>query len=112
MTNTDTYPKARSSNPAARNCVMSEATTFQADTPRESGWYFATNDPDDPTNQSLGWWDAGRKVFTAMSGDDEYLEPHVTAWKFDGKWWRDGSGMWTGPKLWHGPIVADWKANQ
>lgn len=88
--------------------------TFKADVPPESGWYFATNNPADPTNQSLGWYDAERRVFTVLDVETPAaLEqpPWVTAWRFTADGWEDPTGDgWSGPELWHGPIVSPWDA--
>lgn len=90
------------------------ASNWITDTsPRMSGAFSYHTGEDDPTNQSLGWWDAERKVFTTMHGD-EHLGAYIQQWRFTGyegrfcKWQNDRGSYWAGPKLWQGPIVADW----
>lgn len=89
------------------------AVTFVAKTPGPSGWYFATNNPSDPTNQVLGWWDEERKAFTTFDAETPAIlnvPPWVTVWNYRREKWDDScGGLWSGPELWHGPIVSPWE---
>jgi hypothetical protein len=88
---------------------------FKADVPPESGWYFATNDIEDPTNEVLGYYEAGRKLFSTFSPEFLVIGMEglrgVSIWgRGDTRWFdteMDG-GSWSGPDEWYGPIETPW----
>lgn len=96
------------------------AETFKADVPPESGWYFATNDIEDPTNVMLGYYDAERKRFASFSPDIVLVlgiegTRGVTVWaRHEGlkpHRWTDieiPGSSWSGPDEWYGPIETPW----
>lgn len=87
------------------------AETFQAETPPATGWYFCTDNPEDPSSTQLGWWDAERLVFTTFDAATPAIlksRPWVDEWHWENGSWEDraSGGSWRGPQQWHGPIEA------
>ena len=92
---------------------------FTSDVPPQSGWYFSSNNLDDPTNGSLGYYDADKRTY--MTFDPILLEvcPHdrgVCVWlrtetERPHKWLDpESGGSWRGPDVWYGPVCPDWEA--